>query len=71
MPEEGVNGDGEKKAEGEAGSTGGDDGLGQRRLSCDEQEECLSCNEDGDLGPEDYACNGEKVERYPVMCFSY
>ena len=71
MPEERVNGDGEKKTEGKAGGTGRNDGLGQRSLLCHEQEECLSCNENGNLGPEDHTCEGEKIERYPLMCFGY
>jgi len=69
LPEEGVNGDGEKKTEDEASDASGDDGLSQRSLSCDEKEESLSCDEDGDLGSEDYACNSEKIERYLLMCF--
>ena len=61
LPEEGVDGDGEEEAEGEAEGAGGDDGSeGECDVRAEVKVEGVSGEEDGDFGAENYAGRGEE-----------
>lgn len=63
LPEEGVEGDGEEEAEGEAEDAGGDDGgEGKGDVGAEAEVEGVGGEEDGDFGAEDYAGCGEEDE---------
>lgn len=63
LPEEGVDGEGEEEAEGEADDAGGDYGAeGEGDVWAEVEVEGVGEEEDGDFGAEDYAGCGEEDE---------
>lgn len=63
LPEEGVDGDGEEEAEGEAEKTGGNDGCeGESDVRAEVEVEGVGGEDDGDFGAEYYTGCGEEDE---------